>query len=181
MSFSLTGCNTVDVIPLSDNPKTPGTVVTVGVPEETDSEQAVSSESSFVNGVLTTPDMKIEITDYKIIPAGAKGNEYGDVPVIAFWYNTTNISGEDLDASTAWIFDIDVYQDNDPNILNELDMSYAFSDDSLSDNSHESIKKGGTVENAIAYELSDTVTDVTLVASELFGTDDIGTMTYKLA
>jgi hypothetical protein len=36
------------------------------------------------NGVLTTPDLKIHITRYKVIKAGQKGNEYGEKPVLAF-------------------------------------------------------------------------------------------------
>ena len=47
--------------------------------------------------MLTTPDLKIQITRYKIIKAGQKGNEYGEKPVIAFWYKTTNLSGDDVD------------------------------------------------------------------------------------
>lgn len=35
------------------------------------------SDSSFEDGVLTTREMKIAITDHKVIPVGEKGNEYG--------------------------------------------------------------------------------------------------------
>src|SRR5688500_1867211 len=48
---------------------------------------------TFENGVLTTPDAKIEITRYKVIKVGQKGNEHGEKPVIAFWYKATNLSG----------------------------------------------------------------------------------------
>ncbi len=52
-------------------------------------------------------------------------------------------------------------------------------DDRFLDSQSENIKKGGTVENAMAYELDDLVTPVDLVATE--GLDDvIGKATYKL-
>ncbi len=59
---------------------------------------------TFQNGVLTTPDVKIKITRHKVIEAGQKGNEYGEKPVIAFWYKVTNLSGDKVDPMTAWIF-----------------------------------------------------------------------------
>ena len=43
------------------------------------------AEATFENSVLTTEDVTITITDTKTIPVGEPGNEYGDVPVIAFW------------------------------------------------------------------------------------------------
>ena len=52
-------------------------------------------------------------------------------------------------------------------------------DDRFLDSQSESIKKGGTVESAIAYELDDLVTPVELVATE--GLDEvIGKATYTL-
>ena len=52
-------------------------------------------------------------------------------------------------------------------------------DDRFLDSQTETIKKGGTVESAIAYELDDLVTPVDLVATE--GLDEvIGKATYKL-
>jgi hypothetical protein len=42
------------------------------------------------------------------------------------------------------------------------------------------IKEGGTVSNAVAYELSDTTTPVDLVASLDLGSTEIGKMTFTL-
>ena len=135
---------------------------------------------TFENGVLTTPDLKIQITRYKIIKAGQKGNEYGDKPVIAFWYKTTNLSGAQVDP-TDFMFDFRAYQDNNPNAVNELDVGLTASpDDRFRDSQTETIKKGGTVENAIAYELDDLVTPVDLVASDGVGSEVIGKATYPL-
>lgn len=44
----------------------------------------------------------------------------------------------------------------------------------------ENIKKGGTVESAVAYELDDLKTPVDLVASVNLGLDTIGKVTYLL-
>lgn len=144
---------------------------------ETDDEAEVS-ESSFADGVLTTSEVKIVITDHRVIPAGAKGNEYGDKPVIAFWYEITNLTGKDMDPATEWIFLFSAFQDNNPNAENELEMG-SLPDDRFLDSQMENIKKGGTVENAMAYELTDEVTPVDLVASELFG-DEIGRVTFEV-
>lgn len=134
------------------------------------SSGAVSSEASgasFADGVLTTDGYTITITDYKVIQPGETGNEYGDVPVIAFWYDTTNTgSDSDINASSAWIMVFDAIQDNDPNVVNTLNMGL-LPDSQFLDSQTQTIKEGGTVSNAVAYELDDTTTPVTLVASDM--------------
>ena len=72
---------------------------------------------------MASEDVRIEITDWKIIPVGEPGNEYGEAPVIAFWYNTTNLSSKDIDPISAWIAMFTAIQDNDPNIMNELQVA----------------------------------------------------------
>jgi hypothetical protein len=138
---------------------------------------AAEEGPTFENGVLTTPDLKIQITRHKVIKAGQKGNEYGEKPVIAFWYKTTNLSGAKVDP-TNFVYHFNAYQDNNPNAENELDVG-SLPDDRFLDSQTENIKKGGTVENAAAYELDDLVTPVELVATE--GLDEvIGKATYAL-
>jgi hypothetical protein len=146
--------------------------------EEPAAEKPAAEEGpTFENGVLTTSEMKIQVLRHKVIKAGQKGNEYGDKPVIAFWYKTTNLSGDDVDP-TDFIFHFNAYQDNNPNAVNELEVG-SLPDDRFLDSQTETIKKGGTVENAIAYELDDLVTPVELVATE--GLDEvIGKATYAL-
>lgn len=135
-------------------------------------------KATFKNGVLTTPELKIQITRYKIIKAGQKGNEYGEKPVIAFWYKTTNLSGAKVDPAVGFIGHFNAYQDNNPNAVNELDVG-SLPDHRFRDSQTETIKKGGTVENAMAYELDDLDTPVELAATE--GLDEvIGKATYKL-
>ena len=142
-------------------------------------EAKENAEATFENAVLTTPDVKIEITDHKVIPVGAKGNEYGDKPVLALWYTTTNVSGKDVDPME-FLFQFEAYQDNDPNAENELDVG-SLPDDRFLDSQMERIKKGGTVESAIAYELDDLTTPVKLVALEnLFDDEELEDITYNL-
>jgi hypothetical protein len=133
--------------------------------------------ASFEDGVLTTPELKIQITRHKIIEVGQKGNEYGNKPVIAFWYKTTNLTDADV-SPMDFLYYFTAYQDNNPNAENEIGVA-SLPDDRFLDTQTENIKKGGTVENAMAYELDDLVTPVDLVATE--GLDDvIGKATYKL-
>jgi len=139
---------------------------------------AAEQGPTFKNGVLTTSGMKIQITRSKVIQPGQKGNEYGEKPVIAFWYKTTNLSGAKVDPMD-FIFHFNAYQDNNPNAENELDVGM-LPDDRFLHSQMENIKKGGTVEDAIAYELDDLVTPVDLVASEGLGTEVIGKATYAL-
>ena len=148
----------------------------VTVPAEATEEKA---ESAFEDGVLTTSDVRFEITDHKVIPVGAKGNEYGEKPVLALWYTTTNVSGKDVDP-LAFIFHFEAYQDNNPNAENKLNVG-SLPDDRFLDSQTENIKKGGTVENAIAYELDDLTTPVKLVAKgNLFDEEELGSVTYNL-
>ena len=122
--------------------------------------------------------MKIEITDHKIIPVGKKGNEYGSKPVIAFWYKITRLADKDV-SPLDWLSVIGAYQDNNPNAENRLEVG-SLPDEKFLDSQTEKLKKGGTVENAMAYELDDETTPVDLVASDDLGMSEIGRVTFKL-
>ena len=123
--------------------------------------------------------MKIVITDHKIIQVGAAGNEYGSKPVIAFSYSMTNLTDKKLNPTSGWAFAMKVLQDTDPNRVNELDVG-SLPDDKFLDTQLEDIKKGGTVENAVAYELDDMTTPLVLVASDDLGMTELGRTTFKL-
>jgi len=133
---------------------------------------------SFKDGVLVTEDFTIKITDTKVIPVGAKGNEYGDKPVIAFWYDITNTGGEKV-TSFDWIYSFKAFQDTDPSVVNELDVASA-PDDSLLETQGAEIKKGATIQGAIAYELDDTTTPVELVASIDLGMSELGRQVFEI-
>ena len=143
-------------------------------------DSAEADDPTFQDGVLTTPDLKVQITRYKVIKPGQKGNEYGKKPAIAVWYRATNQSGAKIDPMSAFLFNFNAYQDNDPNRENQLEVGM-LPDDRFLDSQMENIKKGGTVENAVAYELDDLKTPVDLVPNDSLGLDnDIGKATYNL-
>ncbi|WP_275777829.1 DUF5067 domain-containing protein [Paenarthrobacter sp. Y-19] len=142
------------------------------------STTAGKSDSSFKDGVLTTQDLKIVITDHKVLAVGEKGNEYGKKPVIAFWYEITNLGTKDVSPMN-FIFNITAFQDNNPNAENKLEVG-SLPDDRFLESQTEKIKKDGTVANAIAYELDDQETPVDLVASTDLGMNELGKTSYKL-
>ena len=145
---------------------------------EADSSSEVT-ESYFKDNVVVVSDYTIKITDWKVIPVGEKGNEYGDSPVIAFWYDTTNTSGKEIDPSTAWIFIMEAVQDNDPNAVNTLEVA-SLPDDQFRDSQLQKIKQDGTVSNAVAYKLTDNETPVELTAKSSMIGDSIGSMTFEI-
>ena len=147
-------------------------------PSEARETEVQTSDSSFENGVLTTPDLVIEITGHRVISPGDVGNEYGDKPVIGFWYNITNVSGEDI-TPLDWIYTFEAVQDNNPDAVNVLEIG-SLPDDRFLDTQMESIKQGGTVENAVAYELDDLTTPVELIATDGLADDEIGRQTFAL-
>lgn len=154
---------------------------TTSTPEDAEPEETEETTGSFKDNVLETNKVKIVITDYKVIPVGEAGNEYGEKPVIAFWYDTTNLSGEDINPDTAWMNYFSAVQDNNENAVNDLEVG-SLPDEQFLDTQLETIKKGGTVSNAIAYELDDEVTPVDLTAKELISLDDTtyGTQRFDL-
>ncbi|SNU07858.1 protein of unknown function [Lachnospiraceae bacterium] len=151
--------------------------------EALSTEEAQSDDSNpekyFKDNVIVVDDYTMKITDWKVIPVGEKGNEYGKSPVIAFWYDTTNTSGKEIDPTTSWISIMEAVQDNDPNAVNELNVS-SLPDDQFLDSQLQKIKKDGTVSNAVAYELTDDTTPVELTAKSSLIGDPIGSMTFDI-
>lgn len=147
--------------------------------KETSPESNDSDPYYFKNNILKIEDATIEIKEHKVIPVGEKGNEYGSKPVIAFWYTTTNDSDKAISASTAWIACFTAIQDNDPNIVNELNVGM-LPDERFLDTQMADIKPGGTIENAIAYELTDLETPVVLRASKGAFSDELGEQTFEI-
>ncbi|EQB35035.1 hypothetical protein M948_18190 [Virgibacillus sp. CM-4] len=146
------------------------------------SEEAKTEENSdvyFKDNEAKINDLKIKITETKVIPAGESGNEHGEKPVFAIWYEATNLSDKEIDPSTAWIAMFTAIQDNDPNAVNELEVG-ALPDEAHLDSQLENIKKNGTVENSVAYELDDLETPVTLVANQGVMGDEIGRQDYEI-
>lgn len=133
----------------------------------------------FKDGVAKLEDIQLEILETKVIPVGETGNEYGDKPVFAIWYNATNFTDDDIDPSTAWIAVFEAVQDNDPNMVNKLSVG-SLPDEAHLDTQLNTIKKDGTVENSIAYELDDLETPVTLIATQGIGGDKLGEQNFEV-
>ena len=141
-----------------------------------------ASESNFDGTMLRGNSYSVRITSHKVINPGEEGNEYGDKPVIAFWYDTLVSPNYDnsapINPSTAWIMNFKAVQDNDPNAVNELQIA-PLPDKQFLNSQTSEIKPGGTVANAVAYELTDTTTPVKLTAEDMIGTE-YGSFEYKL-
>lgn len=153
-----------------------------GSSEKANSETATNSEENdvyFKDNEVKLNDLKIKITETKVIPVGEPGNEYGQKPVFAIWYDTTNLSGEDINPMMAWIATFTAVQDNDPNAVNELNVA-SLPDDQFLQSQLETIKKDGTVPNAVAYELDDLETPVTLIATQGILGEELGQQTFNL-
>lgn len=133
----------------------------------------------FKNNVAEMTDVKVEITEVRVIPAGDEGNEYGEKPVIAFWYIVTNKSNKEISPWSAWFSIFTAIQDNDPNFINKLD-SISYLDGNLLPTQYETIKQGGSVQGTWAYTLDDETTPVTLVARDDFEDYEIGRINYSI-
>ncbi|RIJ64136.1 DUF5067 domain-containing protein [Rummeliibacillus sp. POC4] len=133
----------------------------------------------FKDGIVKIHDLQIEITKEKVIKAGEKGNEYGEKPVLAIWYKTTNLTDKEIDPTTAWIAVFKAIQDNNKNSVNELEVG-GLPDERFLDSQTENIKKNGTVENAISYELDDLKTPVKLIATQGIDGKKLGEQIYKI-
>lgn len=144
-----------------------------------ESKEESKDDVYFKNGEVKLNDLQIKITETKVIPVGEPGNEYGENPVFAIWYDTTNLSDKDIDPTTAWAAVFTAIQDNDPNAINQLEVGM-LPDDSHLDTQLETIKKGGTVSNSIAYELDDLETPVTLVATQGLMGEELGKQNYNI-
>ena len=146
---------------------------------ETEDSKEPINDVYFKDNEAKIEDVKIKITGTKVIPVGEVGNEYGEKPVFAIWYEVTNLSDKDIDPISAWLAIFTAIQDNNPNAINELEVG-ALPDENHLDSQLETIKKGGTVENSIAYELDDLETPVTLVANQGIGREEIGREEYDI-
>lgn len=133
----------------------------------------------FKDNEVKRGDLKINITETKVIPVGEKGNERGETPVFAIWYSVTNQSDKEINPGLAWQSTFTAIQGNDPNADNELGVGY-LPDDRFVDTELENIKKDETVENAIAYELKDLETPVILVAIQGYEGKELGEKEYKI-
>ena len=155
------------------------------VTNETEKDKVNSTsrtgEYTFKDGKVSMEDIDLKITKYKVIPVGEEGNEYGDAPVIAFWYETTNKTEKDISPMTAWFasFPEGPIQDNDKNKVNKLQIAL-HPDKALVNDQISKIKKGGTLSGAIVYKLTDLTTPVKLTAYKGIGGIELGSQEFAV-
>ncbi|CAI3504417.1 hypothetical protein CIRMBP1292_00679 [Enterococcus cecorum] len=196
-SLSLAACSSQKEQKTSESTKASSTVVTKTKESTTTStttqkaDQAPQNQSDFVataaeanfdGKMLRGNSYSVRITEHKVIQPGEAGNEGGDKPLIAFYFdtlvNSTYDNSAPLTPSIAWTLNFHVVQDNDPNKVNELQFG-VLNDATAETNSYAEIKPGGTVSSAVAYQLTDTTTPVNLIAGDLTGTQ-FGTAEFSV-
>ena len=194
MTGLLTGCGSTD-----SGEQNPGEVNEQNAADDStvENEQFINDEESAVeendqgivfDGKVMTVNMDDEdyymkyvltITDYKVINPGEEGNEYGESPVIAFWYETAFETGiEEMTAYQSWCWVLNAIQDNNESTVNELELTSS-PDPELSEIEGERIKDGATVKGAVAYKLDDTTTPVQIVG-EMNG-QEVGRGIFELS
>lgn len=143
-------------------------------------DRLINAEKTFKDGVLENGYQKIKITKHKVIPAGEKGNENGFEPVIAFWFEITNKTNEKLSPNFSWWKEIDIYQIMESKQAIELEEA-PLPDDQFLSTYDEDIKKGVTVQSAVAYYLFDDAAPVDLVyGGGLLGGEVYGKTRYQI-
>ena len=148
-------------------------------PQTESIKKPIQPKYYFKNNVAKIHDLQIKIIKTKIINPGDKGNEFEKKPVIAFWYKATNLTNKKIDPNTAWMAVFEAYQDNNKNRENKLEVA-ALPDKRFLKSQSDVIKKNGTVENAVAYKLTDKKTPVKLIASKGVNGKTLGTKIYKI-
>ncbi|MGV3085079.1 DUF5067 domain-containing protein [Enterococcus dispar] len=143
-------------------------------PKDTGNFVEKASDATFDGKILKGNSYSIKITDHKVIQPGDKGNEYGEKPVIAFWFDTLVSPNYDnstpINPNTAWILNFEAVQDNSSDMVNKLEVAPLPDEAHLQSQSAE-IKPGGTVASSIAYTLTDNKTPVKLTAKSMLGND----------
>lgn len=133
----------------------------------------------FDGKVAQTEKVKVEIQDTKVILAGEAGNEQGEKPVFAIWYEVTNLSDEETDSTSGWSDVFEVIQDNPDNLVNTLNTGQ-LPDDAHAASVLNKIKKGEKIESSISFELDEAEIPVTLIAVNGLLGDEIGRHDYPI-
>lgn len=144
--------------------------------------ETVASEPDyyFRDGVMVNQDVRIEITDWQVIPAGQGDNLYGEKPLIVFYYDVTNLSGAgNITPLTAWTHVFTAVQDTDPDQVNRLDPGIPMMD--YLDTQLEPIKPDRTVSHAVSYQLDSTTVPVVLQALSGYTINGLGEQTFEIA
>ena len=123
-------------------------------------------------------DVKIKITGVKFYQGDETTNGKN---VICFDYTITNKADKDVNALTGWQAVFNAYQDN-KNTEGKLEVAPMPSDtsDQILQEQDQSIKKGGSVQCRMAYELDSNKKPVVLKATKGYDGTFLGKKTFKL-
>lgn len=119
-------------------------------------------------------DIDVKVLETEFIPKGTY--EYQKKDQLAIIYEVKNKTNKEIDPINGWLAVFEGTQDS-KNAVRKLEVGmlpdmdkYKFALDTQMD----IIKKGGTVKNAIAYDLEDTKTPVILTATKGIGGEKLG-------
>lgn len=141
----------------------------------TEAPTEAKSNIYFDGDTMKIVDGELTITDVKVMDPDSSWGEENKKIVISYSFTNTNSTGEALEPSTFWFACFQVKQE-DSNAEYDLDIAMMPDDMlELSDNGNASVKVGGTLEAAIAYELKFDGKPVKIIGSQgMFG-DVLGT------
>ncbi|MCR4892004.1 MAG: DUF5067 domain-containing protein [Lachnospiraceae bacterium] len=184
----LTNENSTEILPVTE-PVTQEAAAEQAPPAEEappETENTVSGskanfpeDQSTLDGTIVTSDYVLIITDYKVIQPGEPGNPQGEGPVIAFWYDTTSTSDNEISPTAAWGSAIKLTQSPDAETNYELDMT-TIPDEKFLDTQMQVIAKGDTLSGAVAYRLADEKAPVVLTARDSLVGKELGRQVFPL-
>lgn len=142
------------------------------------STQQTHGKYYFDGTTANLQDVKIKITGVKFYQGDETTNGKN---VICFDYTITNKTDKDVNALTGWQAVFNAYQDN-KNTEGKLEVAPMPSDtsDQILQEQDQSIKKGGSVQCRMAYELDSNKKPVVLKATKGYDGTFLGKKTFKL-
>ena len=142
------------------------------------STQQTHGKYYFDGTTANLQDVKIKITGVKFYQGDETTNGKN---VICFDYTITNKSDKDVNAITGWQDIFNAYQDN-KNTEGRLEVAPMPEDtsDQILQDQDQSIKKGGSVQCRMAYELDSNKKPVVLKATKGYDGTFLGKKTFKI-
>ena len=141
------------------------------------SEEGISSQGSG-DAVATTAD-NTTLGNYSVeIKSCRLAKDYDGKDVVIITYGFSNVSGEEAQSFNL-AFDDGVYQNGVG-----LNKAYFLAEEANynSENQSKKVKKGGSLDVEVAYELNDTTTDIEVEVKQLFSfSDKTLQKTFKIA
>ncbi|OFO55813.1 DUF5067 domain-containing protein [Nosocomiicoccus sp. HMSC059G07] len=165
--FLLTGCSN-EPVEHSQNSDVSEMRSSVAREEVTDGKQYLENKTAYLR------DVNVTILESEVIPMGTY--EYQENAQLVITYEVKNKTNEDINPLYGYMIAFDAFQEEE-NALKRLDVGptpYMNKYDWALETQLDIIKKDGSLKNIIAYDLRDTETPVTLIASDDVSGDYLG-------